>query len=90
MPDSRSRLSNADQLALLLLDLAHHGVTFRDLLLRRAPVNRQFMHAGDDLLLEAADALHEEFVEVGRGDREKLEPFEQRISFVFRLCERAD
>ena len=77
------------KLALSLLELAHHQVTLRDLLLRRAPVNGQLVHPRDDLLLQAADALHEELVEVGRGNREKLEPLEQRISFVFRFMQNA-
>src|SRR5208282_1674372 len=77
------------KLALSLLELAHHQVTLRDLLLRRAPVNGQLLHPCDDLLLQAADALHEKLVEVGRGNREKLEPLEQRISFVFRFMQNA-
>ena len=75
------------KLALPLLELAHYQVALRDLLLRRAPVNRQLVHSRDDLLLEAADALHEELVEVGRRNREKLEALEQRISFVFGLMQ---
>ena len=45
------------------------------------------MHPRDDLLFQAADALHEKFVEIGRGDRQELEPLEQRISFVFRFVQ---
>ena len=76
-------------LALALLDLAHHRVALVDLLLRRAPVDRQLMHPGDDLLLQAADALHEKLVEIGRRDRQELEPLEQRIALVFGLVQNA-
>ena len=74
-------------LALALLLVAHHQVALVDLLLRSAPVNRQLMHPSDDLLFQAADALHEKFVEIGRGDRQELELLEQRISFVFRFAQ---
>ena len=40
----------------------------------RAPIDRQLHDAGTDLLLQAPDALHKEFVEVGRDDRQELEP----------------
>src|SRR5271168_1527643 len=75
------------QFALAPLLLAHHQVALRDLLLRRASVNRQLLHPGDDLLLQAADALHEKLVEIGRRDREELEPLEERVSFVLRLMQ---
>ena len=40
------------------------------------------LHAGADLLLQAADALHEELVEVRRRDGEELDPLEQRVGLV--------
>jgi hypothetical protein len=42
---------------------------------------------GTDLLLEAADALLEELVEVGGDDPEELHPLEQRDAVVLRLVE---
>src|SRR6266850_3865787 len=48
------------QLALALLLLAHDRVAFGYLLLRSAPIDGKFLHSGYHLLLQAADALHEE------------------------------
>src|ERR1700722_7549425 len=75
--------------ALALLDLAHHRVALVDLLLRRASIYRQLMHPGDHLLLQSADTLHEKLVEVRRGNRQELEPLEQRISLVLSLMQHA-
>ena len=64
------------------LDLRNDVLSLVNLLLRRAAVDRQLLNAGPDLLLETADALHEELVEIGAHDGEELDPFEQRRSFV--------
>ena len=86
---SSSRENMRTDFALPLLEFAHHRVALVDLLLRRASIDRQLMHPRDDLLLQAADALHEKLVEIRRGDRQELEPLEQRISLVFRLVQNA-
>ena len=77
------------QRALLRLEGTHLGQALRDLLLRRAPIVGQLLHPGDRLLLEAADPLHEKFVEVRRGDGQELHPLEQRIALVERLGKNA-
>ena len=59
----------------------------RDLLLRRAAVDRQIMHAGADLLLQAADPLHEELVEIGVDDRQELDALEQPVARVLGLVQ---
>ena len=45
-------------------------------------VDSQLADAARGLLFQTADALHEEFVEVGGGDGEKLDSFERRIPLV--------
>ena len=45
------------------------------------------MHAGADLLLEAADPLHEELVEIGVHDRQELDPLEQRGARILGLVQ---
>ena len=77
------------QCALLGLERADLDEALRDLLLRRAAVVGQLLHPGDRLLLEAADPLHEKFVEVRRGDGQELHPLEQRIALIQRLGEDA-
>jgi hypothetical protein len=72
---------------LVLLDVAHLGVAFGDLQLGAAPVDGQFLHAGAQLLLEAADALHEEFVEIGVDDGQELDPLQQRCALVLGLVQ---
>src|ERR1700733_7953557 len=59
---------DAEHLALAELKVTHHGTAPRNLLVARAPVHREFMEAGDHLLLEAADSLHEKFVKIRRGN----------------------
>ena len=53
------------------------------------PSTVQVVHAGADLLLEAADPLHEELVEIGADDREELDPLEQRGARVLGLVQHA-
>src|SRR4029077_1066330 len=69
--------------ALAALKVADLAIALGNLLMRGAAVHRELMDASSDLLLEAADALHEKFVEIGSGDGEELKPFEQRIARVF-------
>ncbi len=45
------------------------------------------MNAGADLLLQPADALHEEFVGVRRGDGEEFDSFEERRAAVARFVQ---
>ena len=61
------------------VELAHPVVALGDLLLRRAAVDADFGNARGRLQFQAADALHEEFVEIGAGDRQELDALEQRI-----------
>ena len=64
-------------------------VAVLDLARGRAAVDGDLLHAGLDLLLEAADALHEELVEVRGGDGQKLHALEQRRALVLRLVQHA-
>ena len=54
------------------------GVDQIELLGRRQAVHRPRRDAGGGLALEAADALHEELVEVAGEDRQKFDPLQQR------------
>ena len=60
----------------------NHDVAARadrgDLLGGRERVQCRLLDVADQLLLEARDTNHEEFVEVRRGDREELEALEDR------------
>ena len=60
-----------------------------DLLLRRAAVGRDRVQLRADLLLEAADALLEELVDVRADDREELHALEQRDALVLGLVQHA-
>ncbi len=71
--------------ALSLLEAPDVRVAFRDLLARRAPIGRHLLHPGDHLLLEAADPLHEKFIQVGSGNRQKFEPLKQRVAPIVGL-----
>jgi len=71
------------------LHLAHQLVALADLLPRREAVDRELLDAGDHLLLEASDALHDEAVEVGAGDRDELDALEKRPALVLGLVEHA-
>ncbi|MEZ4497500.1 MAG: hypothetical protein R2845_12180 [Thermomicrobiales bacterium] len=59
------------------------------LLQRIAPVWSGVRSAGGDLPLHACDADHEKLIEIGREDRGKFCPFEQRQRSIFRLIEHA-
>jgi hypothetical protein len=83
------RLELGKQLVLEILDRAHLGLALPELLLGAAAVDRVLLHAGADLLLEAAHALHEELVEIGAHDGEKLDPFQQGRPRVLGLVEHA-
>ncbi len=50
-------------------------------------VDRQLLNPRPDLLLEAADPLHEELVHVGIGDCQELGPLQQRAAVVAGLVE---
>ena len=70
---------------LLGRDGADDVVRFPDLLSRGTAIDRELVNAGGHLLLEATDALHEEFIENRTGDRDELHTLEQRGSAVFGL-----
>ena len=53
-----------------------HVVRFPNLLHRAPAVWRELVHPGGHLLLEAADALHEELIENRPGDRDEFHPLE--------------
>ena len=72
----------AQHLSLALLHPADFRVAFCNLLARTASIGRHLQHPGDHLLLEAADPFHEEFVQVGGGDGEKLKPLQRRIARI--------
>src|SRR5258706_167010 len=55
--------------------------------LRRAPVGRARVKLRADLLLEAADPLLEELVDIRADDRDELQPFEQRHTAVIGLVQ---
>ena len=75
------------QQPLLFHQIAHHRQTFAQLLLRAAAIHRQFPHPRPNLLLEAADPLHEKLVEIGTDNRHELDPFQQRGAFILRLMQ---
>src|SRR6185369_3802608 len=72
------------RLSLAEIDIPDDSVAFHDLLARRAAIQGKLPHAGPDLLLEAADTLHEELVQVGADDGNELEPFQKRRPLVLR------
>ena len=59
------------------------------LLGRRQAVLRLRLHAGRHLAVNAGDAHHVEFVEVGGRDRQEAQALEQRVALVLRLFEHA-
>ena len=79
-----------EDLALLAAELRHDDPALVQLLARRTTVDTELVHAGADLLLQAADPLHEELVHVGGGDRQELDPFKQRRATVARLVQDAE
>ena len=60
-----------------------------DLLTRGASVQRQLVHSGTDLLLQATYPLHDEFVDIGANDGYELKPLQKRRPFVNRLLQHA-
>ena len=56
--------------------LTHHIIAFVNLLLGSAAIGGELLHPCAHLLLEAADALHEELVQVGTDDGEKIHPLQ--------------
>ena len=77
----------AKGVAQLRRQLLDHRDALGDLLLRGAPVHGQVVQAGADLLLEPADPLHEELVEVRVRDRQELDALEQRRARITRLVQ---
>ena len=55
----------------------------------RQPVRRQLDDAGEVVAGQRRDAHHEEFVEVVRGNRQKLDAFEEWMAVGARLVEDA-
>ena len=60
-----------------------------ELLLGRAPIGTLDGDALADLAGKAGDPHHEEFVEIGRRDRQEAHPFEQRMVRVLRFLQHA-
>ena len=67
---------------LLAVQFPHHYLAESHLLHGRAPVDGLGVHAGGDLLFQAADALHEKFVQIATDDGEELHALEQRCLFL--------
>jgi hypothetical protein len=74
---------------LFILHRGEHFAALRDLLARRAAVDGGGVDAGGDLLLEPADAFHEEFIQVVADDGQELDPLQQRRAWVVRLVQDA-
>ena len=64
-------------------------MAFGDLLLGCATVDGRLRHARGGLLFEAADALHEELVQVRAGDRQELDPLQKWVLLGFSLGQNA-
>ena len=60
-----------------------------ELLPRGQPVLAQRLDAGEALAFEAGDAHHVELVEIARRDRQKAQPFQQRMARVLGLGQNA-
>jgi hypothetical protein len=58
-----------------------------ELLLGRPSVGALFGDALADLAGQARDADHEELVEIGGGDRQEAQPFQQRMARILRFLE---
>ena len=63
----------------LILEGANGGLDGLERLGGGAAVKPFFLHAVFDLLHEGGDAHHEELVEIGAENREKLDPLKQRM-----------
>ena len=86
----RKRSAHFAPLRLLILDQQHDGFGDAHKLLRRRQSLRAFgANARAHLRAKAGDAHHEEFVEVVRRDREKLQPLQQRMPAVGGFFENA-
>ena len=90
MPASRSsRHMRAQTPCWSAISSLGHAVDLGELLRRRQAVVAQRGDARIDHALQAGDAHHVELVEVGRRDRQKAQPLEQRMAEVLRLLEHA-
>ncbi|MCY4122162.1 MAG: hypothetical protein OXG72_14715, partial [Acidobacteria bacterium] len=71
------------------LDVVHHPLGPQangvELLLGAHPVGRQRLAVGAELAQQRRHPHHEELVQVGRHDREELDPLEQRMALVLGL-----
>src|SRR5215472_5836837 len=77
------------QRLLTRFEIADLGEAFVNLLLWSTAVHRELLHARDHLLLQTADTLHEELVEIRSGDGEELDALQQRIVLVERFLKHA-
>ncbi len=68
-------------------EIPDHGAAFVELLRRCPAVDGELVHSGAELLLQSADAFHEELVGVRGGNRQEFHPFEQRRPRIMRLGE---
>ncbi len=69
------------------MNVANQRQAVADLALRRAAIDGALVDAGADLLFQAADALHEELIEIVADDRQKLHALEQRRAAIFSLVQ---
>ena len=63
---------------LLGVDLAYNGMAFAHLFVWLHTIDAGGAYAGRDLLFQATDPLHEEFVKIVADDGKVLDPFQQR------------
>src|SRR5689334_15339839 len=66
---------------------ARHAIDLHQLLRRRQTIVAQRVDPGIDHAFEPRDADHEEFVEIGRGDRQESEALEERMAHVARFLQ---
>ena len=67
---------------LLAVNIAHNDLAFTELLQWCPAVNRGGADTGSDLLLQSANAFHEEFIEIAADDSKKLDAFQSRGGIV--------
>jgi hypothetical protein len=71
------------------LKATNEAVTFLYLPLWRKSVQAQFTQSGADLLLESADAFHEEPIQIGADNGDVFEAFQKRRALVLGLMQDA-
>ena len=82
---AEQRLERDPVLLLVRREVGHELVDAVELLGGRQPILARRLDAGDDLGAQARHAHHVELVEIGGGDRQEAQAFEQRMALVLRL-----